>query len=175
MNIPRYTLNQKTLPLTGLALGGFNGGYPYEELNKIELGTYGKSTNWLERERGYLPPDVNAIGTAAFGYRPRGPLKLWQNTGAGWGMPVLNPSPLAEHAKQVPKEIRYTPKDFKDMRSPEGITKGLQLQQNSNFSRGGMTVRGQDLRGTQYQYGAPAGWIESKSYGALHRGSSIPH
>ena len=174
MNVPTYSLVQKTLPLTGLPVGGFNGGWPYQEINKIENGTFGDSEIWIDRERGFLPPDVNAIGSAAFGYRPRSPIGTWQNGGAGWGMPVLNADPLAEHAKTIPKELRYTQKDFNTLRSPEGIIKGVELHQNMNWSRGGMTVRGTKGRDGGYSYGAPAGWIESKPHGVLSRGSSIP-
>lgn len=186
MNIPPFVDKQGTMPLTGISVGGFNYGWPYQVENKIETGTLGRGGGtWLDRDRGYLPPDVSAIGSASFGNRKRAIKASWQNSGAGYGMPVLHPSPFDRDAQSIPKELRYTKDDFDNFRSPEGILKGVQVRNDVNFSRGGRTIRGADVVdgrikavsvpiGGIYQFGAPAGWIESKSYGALHRGSSIP-
>jgi len=187
MNIPPFVAKQGTMPLTGLAVGGWNYGYPYQVENKIETGTLGRGGGtWLDREQGYVPPDVSAIGSASFGDRKRAIKASWQNSGAGYGMRVLHPSPLSPNAQSIPKELRYTEQDFDKLRSPQGVLKGVETRNVDNFSRGGRTIRGADvvdgriksvsipIGGGTYQFGAPAGWIESKSNSLPYRGSSIP-
>ena len=175
MNLSSYVLNQKSIPLTGLAVGGFNGGWPYQVQNQLELGTFGKTNkDFLEEENGYLPPTFNAIGSAGFGPRPRAFTTSWQNSGAGWGMPVLNPSPYESNAQSVPKELRPTKEDMNNVVSPDGILKGIELENNVNFSRGGQTIRGKKNSEGVYTMGAPAGWVESKSNRLPYRGSSLP-
>ncbi len=185
MNMPPYVPKEETMPITAPQVGGWNYGWPYAVANKIETGTLGKGRDWISREQGYYPPDVNAIGSAAFGYTPRAIKKSWQNSGAGYGMPVLNASPLNPDAQTIPKELRYTKQDFENLRSPQGVLKGVQMRNDNNFSRAGRTIRGADMVnrritpvsipiGGIYQFGAPAGWIESKSNTLPYRGSSIP-
>ena len=171
-NMPAYTLNQKTEPIIDdYAMGGWNYGWPYRVENEAQTGEAGNG-NWLDDQRGYLPPEVNAIGTAAFGYVPRRPYMSWQNSGAGFGMPVLQPNPLAETSKQVPKDLRYTKKDFKDYNSPDDILKNVGERLVDMFSRNGEEIDGIKNKQGEYVLGEPAGWIKSKSIGGLHRGTS---
>lgn len=166
------TVNRNSIPL---AFGGFNGGWPYQVQNQLELGTFGKSNkDFLESEEGYLPPTFNAIGSAGFGPRPRAFKTSWQNSGAGYGMPVLTPSPYDDNAKSIPKDLRPTEKDVKNLRSPEGIMKGIELQNNLNFSTGGNNLEVKKNSQGIYTRGAPAGWIQSKSNSLPYRGSSLP-
>jgi len=175
MNVSSYVQNQKTIPLAGLAVGGFNFGWPYQVQNQIETGVYGRSfKDFLQEENGYLPPTINAIGSAGFGPRPRAFKTSWQNSGAGFGMSVLTPSPYDKDAQSVPKELRYTKEELKNDISPVEILKGVQTHNNVNFSLGGQTIRGVKNSEGVYTRGAPAGWVESKTNRLPYKGSSIP-
>ena len=96
----------------------------------------------------------------------------WQNSGLGYGMPVRHPKVTDDNAKTIPKELRYTSDDFKTFRSPVGILKRTQLENNMNWARA-CEITGIKNKQGQFIFGAPAGWLESKSNSISHRGSSF--
>lgn len=152
-NLPKYSLMEKDLPLDGFAVGGFNYGYPYENINKLELDTF-LSPDFLVAEQGFLPPVVNAIGSAAFQF-PKMEIKpTWQNSGLGFGMPVLEPSPTAKNALSIPKALRPTQPDMRQRLSNAEILAKEQGQNNYNFSMdGSLTPSAQWSKDPQIQHG----------------------
>ncbi len=140
-DLPKYSFMEKDMPLDGFAVGGFNYGFPYENINKITLDTFLDPT-FLVQEQGFLPPTVNAIGNAAFNF-PQKPIKQsWQNSGRGFGMPVLNANPFSEKNSSVPKPLRPTRQDERLRLSNTEILAKEQIQNNFNFSMDGSLAGG---------------------------------
>lgn len=172
--------NGVSLPLTGLAVGGWNYGWPYTAENRMSLGA--DRPNFMMRQQGYSTPAENAISSASWPAPKRKIKASWQNSGVGGMMPLLQPS---INNPTVSKSLRYTKEEYQKQISPVDILKHIQTREEVAFSRKGQTIRGADMvngkltpvtfpTGGVYQYGAPAGWIESKPNLLPFRGTSIP-
>lgn len=152
-DLPKYSLMEKDMPLDNFAVGGFNYGYPYENVNKIVLGTF-LDPDFLVQEQGFLPRSVNAIGSAAFDFPKPKIEATWQNSGDGFGMPILFPKPLEKRAQAVPKAIRVTENDIRERKSNVEILADEQRLNNINFSsHGNLTPSAQWFKDPIEQHG----------------------
>lgn len=171
-NLPKYTLNEKTIPLDGFAVGGFNYGYPYEVVNKLETDGFNQPDWLVQEESGYLPGVVSALGSAAFGYRKMPPIN--DAYGKGYGQPQLEADPLAERSKAIPKQLRLTKEDYIGYYTPVQKLAEVQRGQQDMFARTGEITGVKNKKTGIFDFGAPAGWVETTGgVGALHVGTSF--
>jgi hypothetical protein len=166
---PPYVLNEKTIPLDGFQVGGYNWGWPYTIENKVATDTLYDEGDWLlHQQGGYYPPAFNAIGSAAFPHRHREFEASWQNSGAGYGMAVNQPN---SRLKTLPKVLQISKYDRVQKLGNASILADEQKRAGILFGRNS-EVDGKKSKGV-FISGAPAGWLESKSIGVLHQGKAF--